>query len=253
MRRAFTLLEMTVVLAVIALLTHLAVRELGQYRDMKLAKAADRQLEEIRDAAARFLSDVGRLPKPVPGTNGTGKVTWTLSELWKKPANLGHCRLVTKDGVSLAVGWRGPYLKMPFGRDRLLDPWGNPIELEDSARLRRLWTGKNGFVTNVCHYGPTGQAPGLRNMSLVPAGGLSADLVVTLDAGGYSGDIECSWYGAYENSVTNVSLRSASAGSQIVFRDVPCGEKILKITAGRTVSRLVRVEGPVTQIGVKVQ
>ena len=44
----FTLVELVVVLAVIAVLTHLAVRELSHLRDGKLAKVADRQLEEIR-------------------------------------------------------------------------------------------------------------------------------------------------------------------------------------------------------------
>lgn len=244
---------MTVVLAVIALLTHLAVRELAQYRDMKFTKAADRQLEEIREASKRFFADVGRLPRLRPHTNETGETTWTLSELWRRPPSLAERRLVGKDGVSLAVGWSGPYLRLPFGRDRLLDPWGNPVELEDSAGLRRLWTDNAGFVTNVCHYGASAQAFGRRDVSLVPDGGVYADLVLTIDAGAYSGDLVCSWYGAYENEVTNVTASAVAAGTQVVFRNVPCGRKSLKITTDRTTVRLVDVSGPVTEIAVKVQ
>ncbi len=253
MKRAFTLLEMTAVLAVIALLTHICVRELAQYRDMKLSKAADLQLEEIREASKRFFADVGRMPRLQPHTNETGETTWTLSELWRKPPSLVTRRLVDKDGVSLAVGWNGPYLRLPFGRERLLDPWGNEMELEDSARLRRLWTDAGGFVTNVCHYGASAQEIGRRDISIVPDGGVCADLVLTVDAGAYSGEVVCSWYGAYENAVTNVTASAVAAGTQVVFRDVPCGRKSVKITTDRTAIRLVDVSGPVTEIAIKVQ
>lgn len=253
MRRAFTLLEMTVVLAIIALLTHLAVRELGAYRDAKLAKAADRQLEEIRESAKRFFDDVGRLPRLQPQTNAVGEVVWTLSELWKKPSSLNSRRLVEEDGVTLAVGWNGPYLKLPFGRERLLDPWGNSVELEDSAGLTRLWAAGDKTLTNVCHYGASAQEFGRRDISLVPDGGLFADLILTVDAGAYSGDVKCSWYGAYENAVTNATASPVVSGSQIVFRKVPCGRRIVKITTDKTSVRLVNVTGPVTEIAIKVQ
>ena len=47
-KHGFTLVELVVVLAVIAILTHLAVRELSHLRDAKLTKAADAPLETIR-------------------------------------------------------------------------------------------------------------------------------------------------------------------------------------------------------------
>lgn len=253
MKRGFTLLEMTVVIGVIALLTHLAVRELGAYRDMKLAAKADRQLEDIRGAACRFLHDVGRLPRLAAETNDAGEVAWTLSELWKKPEGIVECRRQEKDGVHLAVGWRGPYLKMPFGRDRLLDPWGNPMELEDSAGLRRLWADAASLVTNVCHYGPSAQESARRSVSLLPDGGTAATLIVSVDTGAYSGPLECGWYGAYENSVTNETVSLAAAGGQIVFENVPCGKKAVRVSGERTVVRLVDVKGPVTQIGLEVR
>lgn len=253
MNRGFTFLEMTVVIAVIAIVTHLAVREIGHYREEKLSEAADRQLADIREAAHRFLCDVGRLPKLVAATNSEGETVWTLSELWKRPAGLVECRRVEKDGVHLAVGWKGPYLKLPFGRDRLLDPWGNPMEFEDGAGLQRLWTDAQGSVTNVCHYGPAAQPFQRRDISLVPCGGTEAELIVTVDAGSYSGPLECSWYGPHENSLTNATATLAEAGGQMVFKGVPCGRKAIKVTSDRSVVRLVEVTAPVTQIEIKVQ
>ena len=121
-RGAFTLVELVVVLAVIAVLTHLAVRELAHLRDGRLSDAADRQLEEIRlsvfddsaEGAARgFLADMGRLPKATDGT---------LSELWQKPAGaleyavrqatetnlvLG-AKTLANASVYVPTGWRGP-------------------------------------------------------------------------------------------------------------------------------------------------
>jgi prepilin-type N-terminal cleavage/methylation domain-containing protein len=252
-KRAFTLLELAVVLAIIAIVTHFAVRGLGEYRNAKFADAADRQLETIREAALKFYSDVGRLPKLTAQTNDAGEVSWTLSELWKKPDGLSACRHVEHDGVHLAVGWNGPYLKLPFGRDRLLDPWGNAIELEDGAGLRRLWADENNIVTNVCHYGASGQENCRKSVSLVPDGGGAASLIVTVDAGAYSGPVECVWYGAYENSVTNETVSLPTAGGQVVFKDVPCGRKTLKVAAGRTSVHIVDVRSPVTQTEIKVQ
>ena len=71
-KRAFTLVELVTVLAVIAIVTHLAVRELSHVRDAKLVQAADKQLETIRSSvydratceeATGFLADMGRLPR----------------------------------------------------------------------------------------------------------------------------------------------------------------------------------------------
>jgi hypothetical protein len=127
------------------------------------------------------------------------------------------------------------------------------MEFEDGAGLQRLWTDAQGSVTNVCHYGPAAQPFQRRDISLVPCGGTEAELIVTVDAGSYSGPLECSWYGPYENSPTNATATLAEAGGQMVFKGVPCGRKAIKVTSDRSVVRLVEVTAPVTQIEIKVQ
>ena len=152
-RGAFTLLEMAIVLAILALVTHLAVVRFD--RDAKPLRAA-RQLESVRvalagpdgavDAEGRpertgFVADMGRLPRAVREEGGR----LTLAELWQCPDDAAGgyrarradaAALVGPDGapaeasdadpqVFIAGGWRGPYLRLPAARTRLLDPWGN--------------------------------------------------------------------------------------------------------------------------------
>jgi prepilin-type N-terminal cleavage/methylation domain-containing protein len=252
-KRAFTLLELVVVVAVLAVLTRAAVGELGRIRDAKLSRAADAQLEEIRAAAAAFLADVGRLPRLAAETNSAGEVTWTLSELWRRPDGMDAQRLEEKDLVQVAVGWGGPYLRLPFGRNRLLDPWGNPVELFDSASLRRLWVDERLSVTGVCHYGASGHVRDRKTVSLVPDGGATATVLLDVDAGDYEGVVTCAWYGPYENSVTNSPAATAPAGTQIVFRDVPLGLKMFRTVTDRTVVRTVEVGSGVNRIKLKAR
>ena len=137
-KHGFTLVELVVVLAVIAILTHLAVRELSHLRDAKLTKAADAQLETIRtsvftpsgkrhiaqvadEEATGFLADMGRLPRLVDDM--------TLGELWTMPTNalpyavrpataenlVPGLSSLANTSVYVPTGWRGPYLRLPIG------------------------------------------------------------------------------------------------------------------------------------------
>jgi prepilin-type N-terminal cleavage/methylation domain-containing protein len=174
-RHGFTLLELVVVLGIIAILTHLAVRETGRWRDAQLRELSNRGLSEIREAVlgsaferdaegvrirTGFLADMGRLPQAM--TNSEGRLT--LSELWIRPAQEAAyavrqatvANLATNDAaeadsdVWVPGGWRGPYLRLPLGRTRLLDGWGNAYEVPDDAHtLVRLCAASNGVVTTV--------------------------------------------------------------------------------------------------------
>ena len=235
-RKAFTLVELVVVLAIIAVLTHLAVRETWRIRDGELSKRADRQLEDIRDSvysragsgSGGFLADMGRMPRLADGT---------LSELWKMPTNAlpyGVRRAVAPNlcanvpespNVYVPSGWRGPYLKLPAGKSRLRDPWGNPVESVDSAGLSRLWD-TNGIVIAVSHYGPTAQHGGEKRMSLVPEGGAESRLVVMSDSDG-----DVMWYGPCDGLVTGATA-TVTSSSPAVFEGLTPGERVL-VFSGR--------------------
>lgn len=247
MKRGFTLVELVLVLLVIALTTHLAVREVSHIRDAKLVKAADRQLDDIRTAAMAFLSDTGR---SVVVTNGT------LSELWDRPRDIPEYRVIPATAANIVAGadpqlanasvlvptgWRGPYLRLPFGRTRLLDPWGNPVEAEDAAGLRRIEVTNGIYAASVSHYGPKGLAGAVRTISLLPDRGSGCSLTVWATGPSLSGDVRLAWYGPAEGMITG-AVATVSANAQHRFEGLVPGERIVaaaKAGASESVVRIV--------------
>ncbi len=163
----FTLLELVVVLAILAVVTTLALRSLGHLEDQKREEANREGLRELRDAVlgspndravdgspaiGGFVADMGRLPRAV---EIDGRLT--LSELWLNPgAGFDVRQALAENGVPagyedgevlVSGGWRGPYLRLPIGAGDWLDGWGNPMvtplssvspdpDAEGYARLR---------------------------------------------------------------------------------------------------------------------
>lgn len=155
-RSAFTLLEMAIVLAILAILTHLAVVKLNN-GTFKPAQAR-RQIDDIGRAVfgfpgaldpagqptwTGFVADMGRPPRAAPDASGAP----SLSELWRSPADSAFAvRPATAENlapgsdpsdadpqINLPCGWNGPYYTPAHGADRLLDPWGNPYALEKDS------------------------------------------------------------------------------------------------------------------------
>lgn len=109
-QRAFTLLELLVVVLIIGLLTGIvAPRLLGQIQRSEVT-AAKAQLDALDKALQAFRIDVGRYPTDAEG----------LSALTVQPSG--------------AEGrWRGPYLKAAVP----LDPWGTPYQFRAQGSAGR--------------------------------------------------------------------------------------------------------------------
>lgn len=295
-RRGFTLIELVVVLAVLALVTHLAVRELSHLRDSRLGQAADRQLEEIRDAVwceragaepSGFLADMGRLPRAVATTNGTDALSASLRELWACPAGVGAyaLRAATPENlvgptndladaeIRVGCGWRGPYVRLPLGAERLVDAWGNRLENHDDAGYDRLLdaagaaVAAGGDVWRVRHLGADGRldadapadaAPALAarrdaEVSFLPAGGLTNLLSVSATFVGASGprsvdgDVQVRWYAPCGSAITGAVQTVSLAGGAVascVFESVPPGVATVAVLVGGRKRALERVVVP---------
>ena len=126
---AFTLLELVVVLAILAVVTGLAIRAVDQVDDERRYDVSLTMLEDLEAAVlgngevAGFVSDMGRLPRAV------GAAELSLAELWAGQGITPYdVRTSAIDAeVSLPAGWRGPYLRLPLGTAMLRDGWGNPM------------------------------------------------------------------------------------------------------------------------------
>jgi prepilin-type N-terminal cleavage/methylation domain-containing protein len=141
-----TLVELLVVLTILAILAAVAMTATDVFVDQGRYDANARTLTSIQEAvvgpdnarqpdgtllSTGFVADVGRLPMAV----GTDPTT-ALAELWTIPNGLAAfaVRPAPSDGeVLVASGWRGPYLRLPVGRNSLRDGWGNSLDLLDAG------------------------------------------------------------------------------------------------------------------------
>lgn len=284
MKKGFTLIELVVVLMILALLTHLAVREFAKVQQSKLHQFADKQLEAVRtavwqpqisDEPVGFLVDMGRLPIAREETNKWGRTVLTLSELWKRPPDIREFALraatesnfvagvsaeLVDSSILIPCGWRGPYLHLPFGRDRLLDPWGNPMETPDDAGFSRLAT-TNGAaavvgraIGGVRHFGSDARP----NSAVTPADEFARDGEISLIPGGMSNqlfvtvsfpdsvegaDLSLSWYMPCGGAITGAVVKTTGVGSSATFicEGLPPGvcTLVVKETSRRAVERVV--------------
>lgn len=148
-KRAFSLLEMVVVIAILAILAAVAVRSLSGVEDQSRFDATRTQLTNISNAIVgesnpatsdtssavfSFVNDIGRLPEAY------------LSELWENPNSLPALspqQATTFDpDVWITSGWRsGGYLQLGVGQSALTDGWGNPYDLLHADGITPCATG----------------------------------------------------------------------------------------------------------------
>jgi len=100
-QRGFTLIEVIVVIALVALLMAYVAPNLLNRADDAKRKTAGLQLEKISSSIELYKLEVGRFPE-------------TLSDLVEKPGGNSD-------------NWKGPYLKK---KSLLKDPWGNELNYQ---------------------------------------------------------------------------------------------------------------------------
>ena len=126
-RKAFTLVELLVVIVIIALLSSLVAPKFFGKLDTAKVKTANTQMQMLSQALDAFRLDVGRYPTTQEG----------LDILWTKDSPLKN--------------WDGPYLPKPVKED----PWGYPYHYKRP--------GKNGNPYDLYHLGSDGQEGGSKD------------------------------------------------------------------------------------------
>lgn len=157
-----TLVELLVVMAILAVLTSVAVTStdvlLGQGRcdatrrtltsiEEAVLGAAEARQADGTLATTGFVADTGRLPVSANAT----QPRFGLAELWARPNNLAPFAICTPSDdpeVHVPCGWRGPYVRLPLGHDYLLDAWGNALAMVNASGeapalgqpIREVWS-----------------------------------------------------------------------------------------------------------------
>lgn len=120
LNRGYTMLEMMVVIAIIALIAGLAAPRLMESFGRAKSKTAEIQMGTIKSAIQLFYLDVGRYPSEAEG----------LEALLTAPAG--------------AQNWRGPYVDNPKSLD---DPWEREylFKAPGATQPFEIWTyGRDG-------------------------------------------------------------------------------------------------------------
>ncbi len=148
--KGFTLIEMVVVLAVIAILAAILAPSLTRYIESARVQRAENDCKVIASAIAVFNSDVGEWPvwkaasamqdssaaydlligpgtTPAVATTGTG---WAAAIATTAKTDSIYSQLnANKPGYATGNGnrkWKGPYLSEISGKQNIgIDPWGN--------------------------------------------------------------------------------------------------------------------------------
>lgn len=140
-RRGLTLLELTIVLAILGILTLVAVLMTDGVVDQGRYDVTVRTLDNVRSAilgpvgqadGPSFVADVGRLPQVVPANPTDLSSEPAVAELWEQRTirTYGPPAEGFQDpDIRLFSGWRGPYLRIATGNSLLRDGWGQPFAL----------------------------------------------------------------------------------------------------------------------------
>jgi type II secretion system protein G len=138
--RGFTFMELMVCVAIIGILSAIAIPSYIKYRERGLIAQATGDLKRIQRAVQDLGHDTGRWP--TGSIAGVAKAMGTGSEVWDFSASA----LTTDPGWN---DWQGPYLSGPF-----TDPWGMNYYFDEDYDI-----GAGNAAAVVASFGPDKVGP----------------------------------------------------------------------------------------------
>ncbi len=166
-QKGFTLIEILVSIAMMSVLTTVALTMMGSVVDDARFSQTTREIEQIRNAMVGetqrletglrknygYLGDVGALPTTSQGLSvllSEGAATAAGLSMWSINASYG-----------IGSGWKGPYLTNTDDQDYTRDAWGNAY----------VYTNTGGTNATITSYGADGVSGGT---------GFNQDIVVSI-------------------------------------------------------------------------
>lgn len=224
-KSGLTLLELVVVLAILALLSGLAMRSVTGAFEQSRFEQNERLMRDLEEALlgdAGFIRDIGRLPQAT-----SADPLDLLSELWEQ-GGLPDYSLQTSGPVRIGGGWRGPYLRLAPGASGIRDAYGNVLEFFQPDDTPVTATGQT-IARIVSTGGPDGDEIEIR----LPHEGFDLPVQVT----GATDSVDIRLFRIQNGSITNTT-HSATAASVIshTFPNVLPGPVVLRADQGTTQS-----------------
>ena len=143
--RAFTLIELMIVVIIIGILAALAANRYHSYRDKVKAAEAQVWINRIAKAVDELAADTGQWP----GHQPAGYVyQGAYNEVWD--LNAPRAGLRTNDSSNPFPDWHGPYIAETIPKD----PWGNDYFFDTDYRGE-----DNKWYAVVGSFGPNGYGP----------------------------------------------------------------------------------------------
>jgi len=142
-RRGFTLLELLVVVAIIAIIAGGVIMSFGGVQDESSLQIVQSEMLEIKKAVLQFKQDTGYLPKQGPFALGVDCTSpadadeehfcspANFQQIYNEPVDSSN-NPVMPWNINTSRGWRGPYLTqvgeglVDVGDDLGIDGTGNP-------------------------------------------------------------------------------------------------------------------------------
>jgi len=136
LRKAFTIIELIVVLCVVAALAGLTLPILSGTHSIAATATTQSTLREVGNATSQYWSDCKYLKLDGTNTIATEATRFQIRWLFRNPQT---DTTINSFNINSSIGWNGTYLMSPtgspllFGDVAMIDAWNNAVTIQDPS------------------------------------------------------------------------------------------------------------------------